>query len=365
VLLLDAEGHISLANARAKTMFGYSHEELLGLVVESLLPERFRDRHIQHRAAYMAHPQVRPMGGGLNLSGRRKDGSEFPVEVALSFIQSHGEILVICLITDVSAQKQIEAELAATRAKAVHAGKLAALGEMATGVAHELNQPLTAMQFEADYLKALVEKKHNEARPFSDTEIYQIAENLSQDIARCRRIINYLRAFGRASGESAIPISIHEPLENSFALTAEWLKAQRVNIQWHLAPDLPAILGDVHKLEQVFVSLFSNAAYAMAQREAAEPSTPTAYTKRLEVQTYLSDDGAVIVAVRDNGIGIPQKYYERIFEPFFTTKPVGEGAGLGLSVSYGIVMELGGELTFESAENAGATFRLRFPAIVA
>ncbi len=250
------------------------------------------------------------------------------------------------------------------RSKVIQASKLAAIGEMATGVAHELNQPLTAISFEADYIRQIGQREggHLNGTALWE-ELTQVGENLIGDVDRCRRIIDHLRAFGRVTDKKTEPTDLNEPIRNSFLLIGERLKQHNVIVERNLAADLPPILADPHRLEQVFLNLISNGEYATAEMqkriEAGEATRP-AYEKRLEIRTE-ANEAFVIATVRDNGAGIPTKVQEHIFEPFFTTKPVGEGTGLGLSISYGIVRDFDGDITFQSEPYKGTTFSIRFP----
>ncbi|MBN1179397.1 MAG: response regulator [Anaerolineae bacterium] len=254
-------------------------------------------------------------------------------------------------------------ELEQERAKSIHAAKLASLGEMATGVAHELNQPLTAMLFDADYLKMLADRmREGTAAPDAD-ELEQLGGNFAADIARCRRIIDHLRAFGRLSGDQRTPVNLNDAVEGCFILVGARLREHGVDVDLSLSPDLPPILGDVHKLEQVLLNLISNAEYALetTARLLNDGSVQRpGWQKALAISTFVEAE-SVVATVHDNGCGIPANARERIFEPFFTTKPVGEGTGLGLSISYGIVNEFDGQIDLESAEHQGTTFTLRFP----
>ena len=258
--------------------------------------------------------------------------------------------------------RQLEME----RAKVIQSGKMAALGEMATGVAHELNQPLTAMLFEADYFATLADRAEGRgegAVSVETGELRQIGENLAEDIARCRRIIDHLRDFGRAAERKVTPINLNTPIDDSFILLGAQLREHDVDVQLNLVDDLPPILADPHRLEQVFLNLISNAEHAMEAMEkrvaGGEVERP-GYRKTLRIDTYAEGE-TVFATVRDNGSGIPESAREQIFEPFFTTKPMGQGTGLGLSISYNIVSEFGGQITFETAENEGTTFVLSFP----
>lgn len=256
-------------------------------------------------------------------------------------------------------------ELELERAKTLHTARLASLGEMATGVAHELNQPLTALLFDADYLKTITSRALDNPAEcvFTPAELYQLADNQVQDIARCRRIIDHLRAFGRASAPRTTSVDVNQVVADSFILMSERLKLHGIIVERHLADHLPLIQSDPHQLEQVLVNLISNAEHAlleMRRRITASEVVRPDFAARLTIDTFCEAQ-TLAIQVHDNGCGIPAEKHPYIFQPFFTTKVVGEGTGLGLSISYGIVTEMGGEVTFESQENEGTTFTVHLP----
>jgi C4-dicarboxylate-specific signal transduction histidine kinase len=267
-------------------------------------------------------------------------------------------------LEDLVAEKIRELEM--ERAKVIQSGKLAALGEMATGVAHELNQPLAAMLFEADYFAALAEKaeeRGQDAISLGTEELREIGEDLAQDVARCRRIIDHLRDFGRISDKDTILTDLNQPIQDSFILVGARLRERNVRVELDLADDLPPIMAGPHRLEQVFLNLISNAEHAMdtmEERVRAGKINRPRYQKTLSISTYVEGD-TLFARVQDNGPGIPPSAQEHIFEPFFTTKPMGQGTGLGLSISHNIVTEFDGQITYETAQNQGTTFILSFP----
>jgi C4-dicarboxylate-specific signal transduction histidine kinase len=224
------------------------------------------------------------------------------------------------------------------------------------------------MLFEADYLKKLSQKMSEDpsaAVPLNGNELFQIGENLGRDIARCRRIIDHLRDFGRVSSNHPSSVNLNQPILDSFILVGEQLKNHSVVVQMDLNPALPFIAAEPHKLEQIFLNLINNAEYAlmeMEQRVQAGVIEWPNYQKTLAISTHF-EQGYVVATVRDNGCGLSALAKEHLFEPFFTTKPIGQGTGLGLSISYSIVREFDGEISYESSENAGATFTVRFPAL--
>jgi C4-dicarboxylate-specific signal transduction histidine kinase len=285
--------------------------------------------------------------------------------LALRRLQQQLEVQNTQLEREITERQRAEVALKQYHARIIQSAKLASLGEMATGVAHELNQPLTAMQLEADYLKLLAQKAQRGEPGFAldATELYQMGDNLSQDIARSRRITDYLRRFSEVLQAQCTYINLNEPLQDCFILIAARLSHHNVHVRQSLDPALPPIWANAHKLEHVFLNLINNAEDALAEmaiRSASYPELYPDYQKLLEITTYMADD-KVVAEIHDNGCGIPRAVQSRIFEPFFTTHTEREGGGLGLTITHNFVLECNGAITFESVENVGTTFRLEFP----
>lgn len=373
-LLVDRAGTILAANQPMAEAVHMTVDQLVGRDVYELFPEplgrarREQAERVFRTTEVMRYEEVNPVSGKVTYN------SLYPI------LDGDGEVMRLAIFAqDITDRKRMErqlreyaehleqrvaekvGELERERAKMVQMDKMAALGQMATGVAHELNQPLTAISFEIDYLELLARQADEAARPFqmATDAVRELAENLRGDVARCRRLIDHLRDFGRASGGEAVPVDLNGPIEDSLILVGARLREHGVDVQLDLAEVLPPVAADANRLEQVFLNLISNAEHAL---EAASEDAPPEWHKVLALATR-RQGGQVVAEVRDNGCGIPTELQPHIFEPFFTTKPVGEGTGLGLSISYGIVTELGGEITFESAEGKGTTFLLRFPVL--
>jgi PAS domain S-box-containing protein len=373
IVATDLDLRIKYCNPLVDAFFGLHDLEVINRTVMEI-----------HHAQKIASPRLRQAIEIVKREGEYKYKLELQTPTGTRYLaarvtgiwdKSQQLIGFVLMVQDITEHKQMEAKLQAythhleqlvaakiqeleqERTKSIQAGKLIALGEMATGVAHELNQPLTSMLFEADYLKLLARRAQTSEQPLDGDELSQIGEDLAQDITRCRRIIDHLRAFGRVSEGELYPVNLNQPIQDSFILIGERLKQHGILVKLELAPNLPLIWADPHKLEQVFLNLFSNAEYALDEKTR---TVGDGYQKRLMVSTYREAE-RVVALVEDNGCGIPPTNQEHIFEPFFTTKPVGHGTGLGLSISYGIVTEFDGEILFESSENQGATFTLRFP----
>lgn len=232
-------------------------------------------------------------------------------------------------------------QLERTRAQLVQSEKLAALGELVAGVAHELNNPLTSVIGYAQLL---------ESGELGPEEAQRAIRIVLQEADRARRIVQNLLTFARQRTYERGPVDINTALEQTVALRRYELERVGVEFALDLSPDLPPIEGDLFQLQQVFLNLINNAAQAMAGNRG-----------RIEIRTGLRD-GHVVIEVADTGPGIPPEHLHRIFDPFFTTKEVGQGTGLGLSISYGIVREHGGEIYAENRPEGGARFTIKLPA---
>ncbi len=241
-------------------------------------------------------------------------------------------------------------DLKSTQAQLVQSAKLAAIGELATGVAHELNQPLTYIRNSVQ-LELLEKPEDLDLRSVRDT-LKMVEEGSSRMI----KIINHLKDFARQTNSQMQPLNLHEVLESSLTLLREQFRLRNIQVNKNFAPDLPLILGDANQLEQVFINLLTNA------RDALENCDKAAITITTQHSLQTESLGKVVASVQDNGIGIGQSSLEKIFEPFFTTKAEGKGTGLGLSISYGIVQKHKGQIQVNSVKGEGTTIVTSFPA---
>ncbi|MEN9581678.1 MAG: hypothetical protein RJA70_4687 [Pseudomonadota bacterium] len=236
-------------------------------------------------------------------------------------------------------------ELRQARDQLVMAAKLAALGELAAGVAHELNQPLTAIQMLADMLLRRPERKLSECE--GDLQM------LSEAARRMARIVDGVRTFGRPGQLRRVPTQPAAPLMAAIDLLAGTLSREGVTLEVDIEHDTPGIEADPDQLNQVFVNLLTNARDALRSLSSGSP-------RRVQVCLW-STPSSVAVSVEDSGLGIDPLDASRIFDPFFTTKGVGEGTGLGLSVSHGIVSNHGGSLSYQPSKDGGARFVVVLP----
>lgn len=234
----------------------------------------------------------------------------------------------------------------------LRAGKLAAVGQLGAGVAHELNNPMGAVM---GYAQLAREKTDQIDAVDLKQQISRYLQTIEAESQRCKRIIDSLLRFSRGGiHEKPIfqPTSIREVLQNTFSLTQHQLEMHRVKIRQEIDPDLPLVQGDGNQLQQVFTNIVLNADQAM----------PKGGELWVTARKSLEKSGMVAVSFKDTGCGIEPEYLDKIFDPFFTTKPIGQGTGLGLSISYGIIQDHRGEIKVESKPNKGATFTVYLPA---
>ncbi len=345
IVLADGQGVVVLVNAETERLFGYTREELTGQPVEMLVPERFRGGHPGHRAAYLAAPHARAMGLGSDLFARRKDGTEFAADIGLSPIRREDGPLVLLAITDVSARRRNELEVLRLRDELAHAGRLSTMAQLATSLAHELNQPLGAILRNAEAAELLLQS------PSPDLEeLRAILADICKDDHRAGGVIDHMRALLRRRGLERAELHVAELLEGVLVLVRQDAQRRKVLLKVEVEESLPRIHGDRGQLQQVLLNLILNGMDAMADLPAER--------RRLVVRARRADERTVEVAIADAGPGVAAEKLARLFEPFFTTKP--EGMGLGLPISATIIEAHGGRLWAENG-SFGATFYFTVP----
>jgi PAS domain S-box-containing protein len=345
ILLVDAAGAITLANAQAERSFGCRREELVGRVIETLLPARLHDLHVALRADYAAHPVARPMGVGRELLARRTDGQEFPVEVSLNPMRSGDKLFVLVSLVDVTERKKSERTAARQRDELAHLSRVAMLGELSGSLAHELNQPLTAILSNAQAAQRFLAR--------SPPQLESVAEILADIVKSDRRagaVIERLRSMLRKEEAERRPLALNDVVQESLQLMRSDLVNRQVVLRTELEPALAAISGDRVQLQQVLLNLVINGCDAMDGQTS---------DRNLLVRTRSNGNGAIEVAVADCGTGIAEDDLERVFEPFVTTKA--RGMGLGLAICRTIVEAHGGRLWATNNAGRGATLHFELP----
>ena len=250
---------------------------------------------------------------------------------------------------------ELERQLDNQKIRTIQAQRLASLSEMATGVSHELNQPLNAILMSAQMIRMWL-KKGSEITP---ERLDSMMADVEKGVRRASKIITHMREFGSGSKHHTAPLDINRPIMEVFDLLREQLKSEGIEVKFELTEDLPAIKSDNFQIQQIFFHFITNARDAL--RDSAATTQNTSYKKRIVVSTGLDDKDYVFATIKDNGTGIPEENLQKIFEPFFTTKEVGKGEGLGLSIIYGLAHEHNGTIEVSSELGVGSKFTLKFP----
>ncbi|MGE0087796.1 MAG: sensor histidine kinase [Desulfococcaceae bacterium] len=258
-----------------------------------------------------------------------------------------------------SAQDRLEeayADLRTMQLQLVQSGKLASIGELAAGVAHELNQPLMVIRAASQLLPKGIKEKI-----LTEEQIAEQLKTVERNTGRMMRIIKHLRDFSRQSSHEFKYVNISSVLEDCFLMIGEQLRLHSIRVEKNYAPDLPLCYGNANRLEQVFLNLLTNARDAVSAKADIVPEF-RASGGLIEIVTRVSEEKTVEIIVKDNGCGIEREFRDRIFDPFFTTREVGKGTGLGLSISYGIIREHQGSLDIMDTSFQGTAMRIRLPA---
>jgi hypothetical protein len=368
MLCVEADGRIALVNAQAERLFGYRREELVGQPVEALVPDAVRGVHPGHRAGYVADPRPRPMGAGMELAGRRKDGSTFTAEISLSAIDTREGILVTAAVRDVTErlEAQVEWERLMTQTERdrlerqlQQSQRLEILGQLAGGVAHDFNNLLAVISNYATF--AAEEMKAPSGNGASGSAVADI-EQIQLAAERATQLTHQLLAFARREVVQPQVLNLNEVVGSVLQLLQRTL-GEHVELVTGLEAGLEFVVADPGHIEQILVNLAVNARDAMASG-----GTLTIETSNVEVDAAYAATHAnlpmgryVALKVGDSGTGMPPDVADRAFEPFFSTKPKGEGSGLGLATIYGIVAQAGGNVRIYSEPKMGTTITVLLP----
>ncbi|APV43847.1 PAS domain S-box-containing protein [Dehalogenimonas formicexedens] len=337
VFLSEPGGTILFLNEKAWETRGYSRDELLGKNIKILRPPEDAGDWDRRRAEVIEHGEQT-----YESIHQRKDGSVFPIEVHARSLNYDGKTLILSVVRDTTNRKQQEIEKQQLSDKAEMSSRLAAVGEMAAGIAHEINNPLTGV---IGFSELLLGEKN---LPDNIRENIAIINEGSQ---RVKDIVSRMLTFARQAKPQKSAVDITELIQNTLELRSYVLRTANIEVIKEYEPDLPWVVVDPGQLQQVFLNLIVNAEYAM--KKAHDRG-------RLVIKTE-NHSNHIRISFRDDGPGMSQEVMAKLFQPFFTTKETGEGTGLGLSLSFGIIKEHGGQITAESIPGHGATFNIELP----
>jgi two-component system sensor kinase FixL len=343
IITIDERGHITFFSSAAERMFQYSEQEVLGQNVKMLMPPPYYNEHDSYLSRYLETGQKRIIGIGRVVVARRKDGSTFPIELAVGEALVHGTHVFTGLIRDISEKQQIERRLHEVQADLLHVSRLSAMGELASALAHELNQPLTAIN---NYLLAAQQFLRRDV--LEQDQVIEIIGKSADQAVRAGQVIRQLRQFVEKREVEWELVDINRVLDEASALAFIGLKERGIQVKIERLANAPEVAIDKIQIQQVLINLIRNAVDAMDGRE----------TRHLTI-TISAAAETIDIAVADTGSGIPAEISEKIFRPFTSTKA--SGMGVGLSISRTIVEAHSGELWFEKNPVGGTIFHVTLP----
>jgi two-component system sensor kinase FixL len=345
IVVIDDRGIVREFSPQGERMFGYAAREVVGRNVSMLMPQPYRDEHDGYLRRFFETGEKRIIGKIRELTARRKDGSTVPIELMVDEVFVNDMRLFTGFIRDVSLRKATEEELRSLNAELIHAGRVAAMGEMASAIAHEINQPLTAI---ANYVAACRRLLERPDVPV-DT-IRDISAKVDGQITRTREIVRHFRSFVRKDQPQRSTEDFNQLIRDALALGLVGAQERGVETEIRLTPSIPALVVDAVQIQQVVLNLVRNAIDALQD-------VPD---RRLVIATSWEDgDDDAEFSVHDSGPGLAPEIREKLFKPFMTTKP--QGMGIGLSLCRSIVAAHEGRLWAESNDWGGTTFRFTLP----
>ena len=342
ILVTNRHGEIVLANAASEKLFGYSRDELIGASAEALVPGLRDGAHTALQIDTASGHALGAAHGSRDVFARRKEGTEFPAEITTNPLTSHREALMLTVVID----RTERYELQRNRQDLAHLTRVSTLGELAGSLAHELNQPLTAMLSNAQAAQRFMAMD-----PIDLDEVREILHDLVADNRRASEVIRRIRALLKKGELEAAPLSLADVIGDVVLLLHSDAIVRGVRVFLNIDPGLPPVHGDRVQLQQVVLNLLLNAFDAMESHGVPD--------REVVIEASVKDEGSVRVAVRDRGPGLADDIVEKLFTPFFTSKR--DGLGLGLSISRTIVDMHGGRIWAENNADAGATFHFTLP----
>ncbi|HAR41521.1 MAG TPA: hypothetical protein DCS07_02635 [Bdellovibrionales bacterium] len=341
VFIHDFQGRMFDINQAACTRLGYTREELLKQGLQAIDSPEFANQVPDRMAA------LRKTGKGLFESVHLcKNGKGIPVEVNARLIEFNGTTLVIGVSRDITERKLAEQEKTRIQSQLLHSSKLASIGTLAAGVAHEINNPLTIIRGQNEFIRESLIL--NEADP----KMIQTLDKQEQAIGRIAGIVNSLRLYARNDNSTSEEVNIHQIIQETLSLVANIYKRAQIQIETQLRSINPTTAGNIGQMQQVILNLIVNAKDALEGRKSGG---------LIRLETEDVGTTAIVLRLSDNGCGMHPNQLQQIFNAFYTTKPPGKGTGLGLPISHSIITSMKGTIDVASEPGVGTVFTLTLP----
>lgn len=343
IITIDESGTIEQFNAAAEDMFQYAADETIGKNVSMLMPEPFRSAHDGYMANYLSTGEKKIIGFGRQVVGQKRDGTEFPVHLTISEVRLDDRVLFTGMVEDISLRVEAEHRVQELQEELIHVARLSAMGELASALAHELNQPLTAITNYSNAAKRLLERD----KPANATDLVLKA---GEQALRAGEIIRRLRQFIERGETDRSWHNLVSTTREAAQLGLFGTRSLGIEFELHHDDDLPDVMIDRIQIQQVVQNLVRNAVDELASREGK---------RCIEVNVRKMPTNRVEIAVEDTGPGLSEEVKEKLFQPFVTTKP--NGMGVGLSVCRNIIEAHGGSIRGEDRPGGGTVFRVNLP----
>ncbi len=347
IVVMDDRGHVMAFNSAAERMFGYRAVDVVGQPVSMLMPEPYRSEHQDYVERYIRTSQARVIGRGREVEGRRENGELFPLHLSVGEARDGERRRFVGILRDQTAQRDSERNTRSLEARLTHVGRFHLLGEMAAGIAHEINQPLSAIVTYADVGKRLMQRD-----PLDSDALRKTCERIAEQARRASDVITNLRNFLRKHEIKSELVDVNDMLRDIMNLIEADAHGEGLAVAVQLADDVPKVNADRVQLQQVVLNLTRNAVDAMRDGLRRQ--------KGITLRTARTGNGDASIEVEDHGHGVPRSLAGSIFHPFVTTKQ--EGLGVGLAISRTIVETYGGTLKFSDNPAGGARFVATLPA---
>jgi len=344
LLIFDINGNIVDLNPAIEILFGYQKDDLKGQSIQKIIPGKYKTLHDKIIGKDTNNSECLN-SRSYEISGVNKDGSEIPIEILISKNSSHNSCIYTAILIDIRNRETFYEKL-------IQSSKLASVGELVSGITHDLNNPLAVIMGYAEMM--MIESK-------MDDELKRSLEIIYGEADKARKIIRNLLSLTRKNTPEKENISINEVIEKTLNLTSYDLKKSNIKTVKRLNPELPNLWVDPNQIQQVFINLIRNAEYALTSTDYEKEIVVTSCIKQSPLDSDDNINEIVQITFENNGPGIPESIITNIFEPFYTTKPSGQGTGIGLAVSKRIVNDNGGDIYAKNNAGSGVAFFIDMP----
>jgi len=346
IIITNDEGRIERCNKASVEMFGYRQDEIIGQNISILMPPADGGAHHTYIDHYLRTGKAKIIGTGRELTARHKDGTIFPIHLAIGEINRDGAVRFIGMIRNLTDNKKAEERTLRMHTDMITASRLTTMGEMAAAIAHEINQPLTAISNYASASERLLAHGTDHLE-----DVKTALRHIKTQSHRAGDIIRKLRSFVKSESVDLVPTDMNTIIDEIKPLAEVDANANNIAISFDVSTNLPEIIADQLQIQQVLLNLLRNGIDAMRDNAPED--------RRLELHCYISTPDTVRIDVVDHGHGITEEASKKMFHPFFTTKST--GMGMGLAISHTIIKSHSGALSFSNNLSGGATFSVTLP----